>query len=120
MLLINGTAVKVPAQEGGLVIDLHTIDAESTGRNAYGTMVRDVVAQKERMQLRWVALSDFEMQQILNLIHAPFFDVTYRSPREGIVTKTFYRGDTSSPVYSWNEKFEDFRWEELTVNFIER
>lgn len=41
VLQINGVTVKTPKE---FSVDISTIDADSSGRNANGEMVRDVIA----------------------------------------------------------------------------
>jgi hypothetical protein len=115
---LNGVTVKTPQN---FSVGVQTIDADSSGRNADGRMVRDVVAEKTKLQVKWGSLSSFEMSQILRVIQAPFFKIQYFDPTEGgHLTKTFYCGDRSAPVYSWNEKYQQSMWESLSVNFIEQ
>lgn len=116
--LINGVAVKAPQE---LSVGVQSIDADSSGRNADGRMVRDVVAEKVKLQVKWGALSPFEMSTILRNIQSAFFAINYFDPTEGgMLTRVFYCGDRTTPVYSWNPKYEQNMWESLAVNFIEQ
>lgn len=116
-LAINSTPVKAPKE---FAVDLQKIDADSSGRNANGDMVRDIITEKIKLNCQWGPLSDGEMQVLLNAVAADFFSVTYPDPKSGIVTKTFYVGDRSAPTYSWHNEFESIKWQGLSMNFIER
>lgn len=117
-LLINGVEVKPPQE---FSVTLNTIDADSSGRNANGTMVRDIITQKVKIEAKWGPLSSSESSIILKAVKGKFFTINYPDPEEGKqMTKTFYVGDRSAPAYSWNEKFKRVEWSGLSMNFIER
>lgn len=117
-LSIEGVDVKTPKE---FSVTLNTIDADSSGRNANGTMTRDVITQKVKIEAKWGPLSDSEASLILKAVKKKFFSMSYPDPELGYMgTKTFYCGDRSLPAYSWNEKFESMKWEGLSMNFIER
>lgn len=117
-LLINGVPVKTPKK---FKVSYQTIDADSSGRNANGDMVRDIIAQKVKLELEWGALDDSTASTLLNAIKAKFFTVTYPDAEVGgQATKTFYSGDRSLPSYSWHDKFTKIKWESFTTNFIEK
>lgn len=114
---ISGQAVKTPKK---FHVTLNTIDADSSGRNAAGDMVRDILAQKVKIELEWGPMSQAEISTLLKLVQPMFFTVNYLDPKDGQVERTFYVGDRSTPVFSWNETFKKHMWENLTMNFIER
>lgn len=117
-LSINGVKVKTPQK---FSVAVQTIDSESSGRNASGTMVRDIIGEKVKLDINWGPLSDSEVSSILSRVKSAFFTATYPDPSVGgMVTKTFYVGDRTVPSYSWNDKFSAFKWEGLSMNFIER
>lgn len=118
VLIINGVNVKPPQEFSAT---LNTIDADSSGRNANGTMVRDIITQKVKIECKWGPLSDSEVSIILKAVKEKFFTVEYPDPEEGKqMTKTFYVGDRTAPAYSWNNKFASAKWSNLSMNFIER
>lgn len=116
-LKINGVSVKPPQE---LQVSHQTIDADSTGRNANGDMVRDIIAKKVKIDCVWGPLSNNEIKTLLNAVDRSFFSVTYPDPQKGITTKTFYVGDRTAPVYSLNPKFNKIMWQNLSMNFVER
>lgn len=118
VLIINGVNVKPPQDFSAT---LNTIDADSSGRNANGTMVRDIITQKVKIECKWGPLSDSEVSIILKAVKGNFFTIEYPDPEEGKqMTKTFYVGDRTAPAYSWNNKFASAKWSNLSMNFIER
>lgn len=117
-LSINGVKVKTPQK---FSVAVQTIDSESSGRNASGTMVRDIIGEKVKLDINWGPLSDAEVSAILTKVSSSFFTVTYPDPETGAMeTKTFYVGDRTAPSYSWSEKLKTLKWQGLSMNFIER
>lgn len=116
-LAINGTTMPTPKDFtwGNSDIDGKTM------RNAAGTMVRDRITSKIKINLGWGPLSVEDCSKILQAIRAPFFKATYLDAQAGaMVTKTFYVGDRSSPAYSWNDKLKKYAWSGLTFDIIEQ
>lgn len=117
-LSINGNVVKTPKT---FKVNYQTIDADSSGRNADGRMVRDIIAEKVKLEIEWGPLDDVTGRTLLNAIDNSFFSVTYPDAKTGSqVTKTFYSGDRSLPAYSWNDSFSKIKWESFSTNFIEQ
>lgn len=114
MLIINGVNVVAPKS---MSVSISDIDGD-TGRNANGTIVRDRVAIKRKIELEWGMLTQAEISQLLNAVSSVFFSVTFIDPQQGQVTKTMYVGDRSAPVFSFNEKFKP--WSGLKMNLIEQ
>lgn len=116
-LSINGVNVKTPKTFNFGIMD---IDGETT-RNAAGRMKRDRIATKRRLEMEWGHLSDSEISTILAAVSSEFFSVTYPDARTGgQATRTFYVGDRTAPAYTWVEKLKAYKWEGLSMNFIEQ
>lgn len=127
MLTINGVQMPPPS---ALQVDIATIDGNTT-RNARGEMIRDVIATKRKLNLEWKHLSESDISRLLKAIDKPFFTVSYPDPMEGkIITKTFYVGDRSVPVYQVKQetKIVDNKptivyhpvWVNIKFNFVEK
>ena len=114
MLVINGVVVVAPQK---MSVSVSDIDA-NTSRNANGDIVRDRVAVKRKISCEWGLLTQEQMQIILNAVSSVFFDVSYIDPQQGQVTKNFYVGDRTSPVFSFSNSLKP--WSGLKMNFIER
>lgn len=115
MLKINGVSVKEPSV---FTVEILDIDGE-TNRNAKGEIIRDRIAVKRKLSLEWNALTQAEISTILNAISNVFFTVTYLDAKDGVVTKTFYVGDRSAPLYTLNAAGQVI-WKGLKCNFIEK
>ena len=117
-LQIGGATVKAPKE---FSVGYQTIDSDSSGRNASGNMVRDIISEKVKLDCQWGPLSDAEISSILSKVSGSFFSVTYPDAKTGgLATKTFYVGDRTAPSYSWNDLFQSAKWSGLSMNFIEQ
>lgn len=112
-MYINSTLIKEPSSVTFTVSD---IDGESY-RNAQGNVVRDRLTTKRKLECEWKGLTTDEISTLLSAVTDTFFTVTYLDAQEGTsVTKTFYVGDRTAPVYNYSLDI----WESLKMNFIER
>ena len=114
MIKINGVAIATPKVFEATVSD---IDGE-TNRNAKGELIRDRVAVKRKINLEWGTLEQSEMSKILNAVSNVFFTVEFPDPQLGLITKTMYVGDRTSPAYSYIDN--KIKWQGLKMNFIEK
>lgn len=96
---VNGIDCPTPSQFGWSLQDVSASDA---GRTQDGTMHKNRITQKEKIQLQWAYPKPDVASTVLKLFNGEYFEVTYRSPLTNtIVTKTFYRGDANAPTYWW-------------------
>lgn len=116
MLIINGVAIATPKVFEVTISDL---DGESN-RNLNGQLLRDRIAVKRKLTCEWPSLIQIEISMLLKAVKDVFFEVTYPDPMDGIVTKTMYVGDRTTPAYFYDEKSQEFKWKGLKMNFIER
>ena len=113
MLKINGVVIATPSS---FEVTIQDIDGESN-RNANGDMIRDRITTKRKINLEWPSLSQSEISTLLNAVSSVFFTVTFPDPQSGMITKTMYVGDRTSPVYT--NKNNKILWNNLKMNFIE-
>lgn len=115
MLKLNGILVRQPRSMSVGVGDLD----DKTTRTASGSLTRDRIAVKRKLTLSWSALTSAELSEILEAVSSVFFQVTYPDPQTGTIqTKTFYVGDRTAAVYTYNDGV--VLWENLNMNLIER
>lgn len=115
ILWINGEPVKTPKD---IKLSINDIDSDSTGRNANGDLMRDRVATKRKLEIEWGPLRQSEISKILNQTSGVFFNVRYFDAKEGLITRTFYAGDRSSPAYTFQNGA--IWWSGLSMNLIEK
>lgn len=116
MISINGTEIVSPKSYKVTVSD---IDGESN-RNANGELIRDRIAVKRKLEMEWGPLDDNEISALLESVKNTFFEVAFPDPQEGKLTKTMYVGDRSAPAYIFDSNSKKAKWEDLTMNFIEK
>ncbi|AHB80341.1 DUF6711 family protein [Oenococcus oeni] len=116
-LSINGAQVKSPQT---LECAVQDIDAKAD-RDSNGLLHRDRVAVKRKLSVKWGPLTVGECKTILTAMSGQFFSCTYLDPQEGALsTRTFYAGDRTMPVYTFNEQLSTYVWQNLSVDFIEQ
>jgi len=99
---------------------LQDVSAADSGRVESALMYKNRVAQKVKINLEWVAVSDADAATILTAVDPEYFDVTYHDPKaNAVVTKTFYRGDVNAPAYWWVDN-GGFTFSTISFNIIER
>ena len=112
---INGVIIPTPSS---MEVTLMDIDSDSY-RNANGQLVRDRVAVKRKVTCAWNWLSVADAATLLTAGEDEFFEMTYLDPKAGEnVTKTFYVGDRTSPVYSLVDGKEG--WKGIQMAFTQR
>lgn len=97
-LKINNVEMPCPSS---LKWTLSTYDLESS-RGVDGTMQRQVICHKEKLDLSWnsAKLTTTEIAQILNAVLPTFIQVTYFSPlANAYVTKEMYVSDRNLSFY---------------------
>lgn len=114
MLKINGVSIATPKS---FQVDVSDIDGE-THRNAAGQLIRDRIAVKRKLSCEWPPLSQAQASRLLSAVSNVFFNVEYPDPIQGVVTKTFYVGDRTIPMYRNIDG--NILWEGLKMNFIEK
>lgn len=116
----NGTTVTLPYPQE-YTFDVYDVDASTTGRNAAGEMIRDRVAIKHKFNCKWAALSQADLQTILNACTDVSFTLTVPNPQTGNTSSyRVYVGDRSMPIY-WYPSNNTTSWmySSLSMNFIE-
>ena len=109
---INGIAIRLPSE---MQVTVQSYDGSETGRTGDGTMHRDYVTDKRRIDLTWKVLSTQEMQTLLNAIDpqnvGPKFQLRYLDPQKGYITLDVYVGDRVAAQYTFADSqiaFRDF------------
>ena len=116
------TALPAPKEMSVIVQD---IDAATTTRSADGTMLRDRVCggetAKRKIEMEWAGLDARKVSMILQSIGGEFFKVQYPDTYTGTErTATFYVGDRTAEMYSYNLHGNGTVWKSLRANFIEK
>ena len=115
---INGVEIAVyPKKFVPQVMDLD--DSETTVRGSDGTLTRDRIAVKRKIDMEWGLLTWSQLSTLLQQMSGVFFDVYYPDPMTGNhQTKTFYVGNRQSPALY--ERNNIVYLEGLTISLTER
>lgn len=114
LLRING--VDMPTPSGYIVGKQDIVKAE---RNARGTMIKEMIAQKDKIDLSWIYLSAADTAKVFSAVSANFFTVVYLEPQSNsFKTKDFYAGDRSAPAMDYVNGI--MRYKDIKFSIIER
>ena len=99
-------------------VDSYDIDSSDTGRSEDGTMKRNRIATKYKIQAAWT-VSQENLQTIISAVSPETFSVAFFDPTTGAVkTKTMYAGDRSSEMVV-SQEVNGENWWKFSVNFVE-
>ena len=111
---VNGVAVKSPSAYKWKLEDLSASDA---GRTEDTVMDKKRIGQLVGIELQWNKVSIPDAATLLKLFNPEYVDVCYLDAMQGMyVTRTFYVGDRSAPLYNG----ELGLWDNITFNLIGR
>lgn len=117
-LIIND--VTMPTLKlNGLTVSKEKIWSEHTGRAANGEMIGDIIAVKYTLKCSWPPLTREQVGTIDKAIKSAFFNVTFTDPSTNErVTKRFYAGTPTYPVYSYYKGVKTYQG--VAVDLIEK
>lgn len=114
MIKVNGVVLPSPSEYQVGIMDITRAE-----RNAAGDMVKDIIATKRKIELRWNYLSREDTSKVLRLVSSNFFTVEYIDPQEGDWrTGVFYCGDRT--VGALDYRNGRIRYKDLRFSLIER
>ena len=115
ILQVNGTYIPDPSS---LQWGLQTVSDENAGRTQDGKMHVNLITRKRKLELVWKGVDFATASEILQAVNPVNFDVTYLDALTNTrLTKTFYVGDRTAPVYSYHD---GYRWySNVSFNIIE-
>lgn len=115
-LLINGTNVSHLVK--GMKPAYETLVADTSGRNANGDTVIDIVNRKVKLHVTFRVMNDDEMSSLLTLIENYVVDVTFRDSKTNQNrTISCYHGTPEPDYYFILEN--RVLYKEMPLNFIE-
>lgn len=101
---------------------LQDVSAPDSGRTESGTMDKARIGQVVAIDLEWHNVTTATAHDILNAFQPEYISVKYLDPLFGTstnsyyVTKTFYVGDRSAPMYNCEKQL----WSNITFSIIGR
>jgi len=113
---VDGVAVRPPS---GYQWSLQDVSDPDAGRTEDALMHKLRITQKVKLQLSWNNLTTEQASPILTAFQPEYVEVEYLDPLVGgYVTKTFYVGDRSAPMY--NNTLYGGVWSNISFNIIEQ
>lgn len=111
---INGTQIPCPSS---FTWKLEDVSASDAGRTEDGLMHKKRIRQVIGIELAWNAVTTETASQVLKAFDPEYINMSYLDPKEGgFVTKTFYVGNRSSPLYNATSGL----WENVSFNVIQQ
>lgn len=107
---INDTDITDMIAYNGLKWSRNDVDGPNAGRNMLGTMIRDRIATKIRLDVTCRPLKEAEHHLLLNLIAPVTVTVMYEDPLQGLVQKTMYANNHASTFLIKHPDGQEF-WE---------
>lgn len=114
VLMVDGAAVKSPSEMKVSMIEIGSGEL----RSASGALVKDVVAVKRRLGLRWAHMTPLELSALLGKVKNAYFDLSYPDPEGGMRTAQFRCGDISTGVLRMDGA--DPVWTDVAMEWSER
>lgn len=115
-LKIDGVDMLPYIVEKGIKWQRNDLDGSNAGRTMDGTMHRDRVSTKVRLDITCLPLSSEDASMVLNAIFPEYVEVEYTDPMYGLVYKTMYSNNTPA---TYINTVTDM-WEGITFPLIER
>jgi len=118
MLKINNVDITDWIAEKGLKWSRNDLDGPNAGRNLDGTMIRDLVATKIRLDVTCNDLYESDFNTLLGLIIAQYVSVTYNDPYYGERTVRMYSNNHSA-VASYTDEDGRLVWTDVSFPLIQ-
>lgn len=97
--------------------DIGDVSDSDAGRNEAGKMFKNLIGSCAKIELSWNNVSFADGATILNAFKNEYFSMTFFDGLKGTFrTASFYRGDISAKMYSYNLGL----WSSISFNVIER
>lgn len=111
---VGGTYVRVPSS---YVWNCEDVSQADSGRTEDGLMHKKKIREVVKLNVAWQNIPTADVSEILNAFSAEYINIQYLDAKQGgYLTKTFYVGGRTAPVYNTNLDL----WSEVSFNLIER
>ena len=113
---INGVDMLPYIVQNGIKWQRNDIDGANAGRTMDGTMHRQRVTSKVRLDVTCLPLYASDAAIVLNAIYPEYVEVEYTDPMNGLCIKQMYSNNTPA---TYVDKYTNM-WEGITFPLIER
>lgn len=119
ILEIDGVNIVPYIAYGGVQWQRSDVDGEGAGRDLNGTLRRNRVSTKRRLDITCRPLKANEAQIVLTAIMPEWVTVRYYDPQAGVVTKTMYANNNPASFLMKKPDGTEY-WTGITFPLIER
>ena len=123
-ILVNGLDLYLYSAPNGVTIQSNVMDSPESGRNMDGTMQRSIVGVKEKITVKFPAISQATAQKLLGAVSTPFVKVSYTSPRLGERSNVSFYAQPSAMTPTPPRQLPGDRgisaWSGLELTLVER
>lgn len=115
ILQVNGVWIPDPSS---LQWGIQSVSDSNAGRTTDGKMHVNLITRKRKLELSWNGVDFATTSEILQAVNPETFNVTYLDALTNTrLTKEFYVGDRSAPVYSYCDGYQWYS--NVSFNLIE-
>lgn len=118
-IMIDGTDITDFIAFRGLKWSRNDVDGPNAGRNMSGSMIRDRVGTKMRLDVTCRPLRNSEHQLLMNLLMPEFVSVYYDDPVRGTGTCIMYANNHSSEYCMRKANGEEW-WHNVSFPLVEK
>lgn len=116
VLKINGMDMLPYIAQNGIKWQRNDIDGANAGRTMDGTMHRQRVTMKTRLDITCLALPSEDAAKVLNAIFPEYVEVEYIDPQKGLTITQMYSNNVPATYIDT----ETDKWEGIAFPLIER
>lgn len=117
-VVINGRDITPWIAFQGVKWSRNDVDGPNAGRNLQGTMIRDRVATKIRLDITCIPLTDSEHRILMNLISGETVTVNVTDPMRGNVSMVMYSNNHGSQHMITRKNGTEY-WDNISFPLIE-
>lgn len=116
VLKVNGVDLTPYIEQKGIKWQRNDLDGSNAGRTMDGTMHRERITSKVRLDISCLPLSSDDASTVLNAIYPEYVTVEYIDPMYGHCVKTMYSNNTPA---TYIDTATDM-WQGISFPLIER
>lgn len=116
VLKINGVDILPFVEQKGIKWQRNDLDGSNAGRTLDGTMHRERITSKVRLDITCLPISSADAAKVLNAISPEYVEVEYMDPMYGCSIKTMYSNNTPATYINTTTDM----WEGIAFPLIER
>lgn len=111
--------IEIPEYPQSFTVTVNDIDGENSGRTADGSLTRDRLAVKRKLDMDWGVVDWAVASALLKAVSDVFFDIEYPDPMEG-GQKTITAYVSDRPALVAIAEGDDVKWSGMKMSIVER